>query len=142
MERMRAIFPLLDGPRLEMVSYKRKLTKGVIKMAFQEVVTGRKFCKYSECKEGQVVAEGKFVGTSENQYGESYEIETQDGVICLPSAGQLRSIFGKRVGEGSYVRVTYGGKQEIASGKFAGKEAHSFKVEVDNDRSESAADSW
>lgn len=111
-------------------------------MSFKEVATGRKFVKYAECVKGDVIAEGKFVGTSENQYGESYEIDSDGIVLALPAAGQLRNIFGKRVGEGSYVRVTYGGMEEIASGKFAGKSAHAFKVEVDDERSESVADAW
>lgn len=50
-----------------------------------------------------------------------------EGLIALPSAGQLDKAI-LSVAEGATVKVIYNGKTKITTGKFAGKDAHSFEV--------------
>jgi hypothetical protein len=73
--------------------------------------------------------EGKYLGSPIGKtYGNPYhKIETTEGVIALPSAGQLNKMIAN-VAEGADIKIVYNGKEKMGSGKFAGKEAHTFKL--------------
>jgi hypothetical protein len=111
------------------------------KMAWEQVQTGKRFVKYSEAKKGEILAEGKYIGADENEYGVSYSIETDDGILALPSCKALTNVFDKRFGEGTFVQVIYNGR--YLEGKHPkGKEPHLFVVNVDKERSAKAEDQW
>lgn len=80
-----------------------------------------------------VVAEGIFEGTVANRFDDQkldYKIRKENGDLTIVnSAGSLASQM-KRVAQGSYVRITYKGKQPAKSGKYAGKPTHSVIVEI------------
>lgn len=57
----------------------------------------------------------------------THKLRTSEGLIGLPSCTQLNSYLGQ-VKPGTQVQVVYNGKNTIESGKYAGKEAHSFQV--------------
>ena len=56
-----------------------------------------------------------------------YVIETPEGAVSVPNAGQLNLHMSKVV-EGAKVSVTYNGMETIQKGKNAGSDAHSFLV--------------
>lgn len=89
--------------------------------------------KLTEADRNTVVAEGIFEGTVPNKFDDKkldYKVRAQNGdLIILNSAGALASQMAK-IETGSYIQVTYGGKNLIKSGKMSGKEAHSFIVGV------------
>lgn len=69
--------------------------------------------------DGSFVA-GKFERTT-------HKIKTEEGIVALPSAGQLDKLLAN-VPAGATVAVTYRGKKEMESGKYAGRSAHNFLV--------------
>lgn len=103
-------------------------------MAFRKVGGGeRNYVKYSECSEGDVLAEGIFRGTEAGRYGDQHLFELEDGnTTVLNSAGQLNFLIDKHLVPGMLCRVTYAGKVTIAKGPMAGKESHQFELEVDD----------
>lgn len=100
---------------------------------FKKVGGKKNYIKYSECKKGDVLVLGEYLGTSPNKFGnDNFEFkQLEDGAItCLNHAGGLAYTIENNVDIGDVVRVTYMGKVEIETGSFAGKEAHTFDVEV------------
>lgn len=81
-----------------------------------------------------VVAEGIYEGTLPNRFDEGksdFKVKSTDGtLLVLNHAGSLANQL-NRVSAGSYVRISYAGKQPMKKGKMAGKLAHSFNVEVE-----------
>lgn len=70
--------------------------------------------------------EGSF--TSKNFGSVTHKVRTEDGLLVgVPGSGQLNKLLDK-VAKDSRVKITYRGKEKIASGAFAGKQAHSFIV--------------
>lgn len=80
-----------------------------------------------------VVAQGIYEGAIPNQFDEGkndFKVRADNGdLVILNSTGSLASQMA-RVEAGSYVRISYLGKKAMTKGKMAGKEAHSFIVEV------------
>lgn len=75
--------------------------------------------------------DGKFESkTYAGQY--THKVRTAEGLIGLPGCTQLNNYLGK-VSEGTEVQVVYRGKNTIETGRFAGKEAHSFQVAANVD---------
>ena len=63
-----------------------------------------------------------------------YYIDSEDGTTTvLNASGQLDKIM-SRIAFGDYVRVVFDGSSLIETGKYKGKQAYSFKVQVDPDR--------
>lgn len=104
---------------------------------YQRVGQGNiKFVKYAESKPGQVLAEGTYLTTKEGTYGPQHHFRTDLGdTVVLNSSGILNKRLADHVSRGDQVRITYNGKTTLAAGKFKGKEAHDFIVEVDSTRS-------
>lgn len=109
-------------------------------MAFQEVGSGSyKYVKYTECQEGEVIAEGHYKGTKQGQFGIQHLIKADGTTVVLNSAGALNKTLENDVSKGDYVRVTFLGKDVVKSGKFKNKEFNNFKIEVDPSRAISGA---
>lgn len=92
----------------------------------------KQYYKYSECKAGQVLVEGKFIGRSPNKFGkENFDFKPANGgpTVSLNHAGQLEYLLSEIV-EGTYCRVTYNGKEVLTKGDFKGKEVNTFILEV------------
>lgn len=96
-----------------------------------------KYIRASELADNNVtgvVAEGIYEGTLPNRFDENktdFKIKAIDGgVLVLNHTGSLANQL-NRVSAGSYVRISYAGKQAMKKGKMAGKLAHSFIVEVE-----------
>jgi len=81
---------------------------------------------------GKLLVEGVFVESMVNSYNDKlhdYKFELEDGgAVVLNGAGNLGYQMNK-VPIGTYVAITYLGKEEIKSGKMKGKLAHGFKVQ-------------
>lgn len=80
------------------------------------------------------VFEGTYDGSfeSKNYAGQyTHKVRTAEGLIALPGAAQLNNGLSK-VPKGAQVQVVYNGKTTIETGKFAGKQAHSFQVASDS----------
>lgn len=102
-------------------------------MGWKEIGGGAtKYPKYSECKAGDVLAEGQYVGSYEGQYGVNYKFQGDEGEVVLGKAGQLDHLMAM-VKEGSLCKVVYDGSDIIKKGAYAGKTAHRFKVMVADD---------
>lgn len=80
-----------------------------------------------------VVAEGIYQGTTPNNFDDAkndFKVLAEDGtLLILNSTGSLANQLAA-VEEGSYVRISYQGMQAMKKGRMAGKQAHSFIVEV------------
>lgn len=59
-----------------------------------------------------------------------YKVRTEEGLVAVNSSTQLDKLMAE-VPEGAEVKITYNGKNTINSGKYAGKQAHSFSVAAD-----------
>lgn len=92
----------------------------------------RKYFKYNECKEKDVlVAAGTYVGSEEGKFGVQHVFRQKDGdIVVLNSAGHLNFLLENHVQVGSICNVIYAGKVRLTRGAMAGKDAHNFEVEV------------
>lgn len=85
-----------------------------------------------------VIAQGRFLGRADkNQFGKSdFKIEStteraEDGspvLIIINESGNLAFRMSV-IQVGDLVRISYKGKEKIASGQWAGKRSHQFEVE-------------
>lgn len=82
-----------------------------------------------------VVASGIYLGKVENKFDadkSDYKVDGEDSLYILNAAGSLDKQM-SMITEGQYIEVHYNGKQEIATGKLAGKSVHNFQVLVEQD---------
>lgn len=95
----------------------------------------KKYYKYSECEEGQVLVEGTYIGRSPNKFGkENFDFKSiTNEVVCLNHSGQLSYLVENFLVEGQYCRVTYLGTETLEKGPFKGKAVHRFDLEVADD---------
>lgn len=100
---------------------------------FEPIVAYYQFTTPKSDKGRQINVGDEFIGVYDGSFkGKTYgnlthKLRTTEGIIGLPSAGQLDKLLGQ-VAPGTTVKVTYKGKQQIKEGKFAGKTAHGFSV--------------
>ena len=102
-------------------------------MEFRSVGGQKKYFKYAECEKGQILVQGKYVGTSPNKFGkDNHDFRPTDGgpTVCLNSAGHLNYLIDNNVQVGDMVQVTYDGKDILDQGAFKGKEVHKFDVAI------------
>jgi len=95
----------------------------------------KKYYKLAECKKGQILVEGKYVGVTEagptSMYPGSltYNFKPLDGSATVGlSGGQLGYLLEENAREGDIVQVTYQGMEKIDKGRFAGKDSHQFTI--------------
>lgn len=75
----------------------------------------------------------EFTGTYEGaieskQFGSlTHKVGTSEGMVGIPGSGQLNKALAQ-VNPGTNVTIVYKGKQAIQTGKYAGKEAHTYDV--------------
>lgn len=103
-------------------------------MAFVKVGGARKYYKYSEMNEGDaIVTNAVYLGEEEGKFGIQHLFRDDDSTVhVLNSAGHLNHQLEEYVSIGQRANVTYGGKEKLTKGKFAGKEFHKFSVEADD----------
>lgn len=72
---------------------------------------------------------GVLEGSEEDNYGKTaYSIKLGNGKTqVVTGAGNLGRQLAS-VAKGTYVQITYNGKQEMKSGQWKGKESHNFTV--------------
>lgn len=101
-------------------------------MAKKEVGGSTRYVKFAEQKDGDVIVDGVYAGTIPSQYepGFQYKFKEGESDVVISPAGQLRHRMAS-VQEGDKVEIVYRGQEKISKGKFAGKDAHQFKVFVD-----------
>lgn len=99
---------------------------------FRSVGGPKKYFKYAECEEGQLLVEGKFVGRSPNKFGkENFDIKPEEGpTVSLNHAGHLAYLIENHVNEGDLIQVIYDGREKLEKGAYKGKEVHKFIVNV------------
>lgn len=100
---------------------------------FKSVGGPKKYFKYAECKKGELLVEGKFLGRTPNKFGkENFDFKPEEGgpTVCLNHAGQLAYLIENNVREGDLVQVIYDGKGILEKGAFKGKEVHNFQVNI------------
>ena len=103
-------------------------------MAFVRVGGPRKFIKYAQCTKGQVLIDGgTFVGTEEGKFGIEFIFENPDGTATvLNKAQHLIYLVDKHLTPGTVCNVIYDGMKTMPeTSKMAGKDAHTFIIEVD-----------
>lgn len=105
-------------------------------MAWQEIKTESdlRFVKIKEHKVGDVLVEGKLVGSFPGKYRPNYKFEDPS------TPGKFVAIGHKYLDEelsklspGTLVRISIVGEKMIKSGPNAGNLTPKFKIEVDND---------
>jgi len=97
-----------------------------------------KYYKYPECKKGDVLVTGTYLGSKPNKFNaakEDHEFRSETGeLVVLNSAGHLDFLMKKNMDAlttpGTLARITYAGQEKITSGKFVGKEAHIFELDI------------
>lgn len=105
-------------------------------MAFKEVGGAKKYFKYNELEQGDVLVEGKFSKSFQGRFGVQYEYLNKCGSVhVLNSSGQLNYLM-DFVEEGDTVKIVYDGTFKLTKGSFAGKDAHQFKLFRDDDGEE------
>lgn len=97
------------------------------------------YVKAKDLKAGTTIS-GIFRGTFEDKFEKlNHRLEQADGsTIVINGTTQLNNLIAK-VSEGTKLDVVYKGKSTIKSGKYAGKEAHSFDVFTVGDAGKPAA---
>lgn len=92
--------------------------------------------KLTEADVDTIVAAGIYEGTTENNFNKEkmdYKVRAENGdLTILNTCASLAKQLGK-INTGSYVEITYLGKEAMQSGKFKGKQAHKFIVGVSAD---------
>lgn len=102
-------------------------------MEFRSVGGAKKYFKYSECSKGDVLVQGKYLGTSPNKFGkDNHDFKPVDGgpTVCLNSAGHLNYLIESNVMVGDIVQVTYEGTEKLDKGAFKGKDVHKFDLAI------------
>ena len=88
------------------------------------------YIKPGNMKKGDTV-EGKFAGSYSDQYEKlNFRIEQPDGSVKIINGTALLEQKLAGVELGAQVKVIYEGTNKLTKGKFAGKDAHNFRVLV------------
>ena len=78
------------------------------------------------------VFEGTFIESTEGKYGPEWKFQTKDGnTVVFNGTGALNYKMAQ-VAINSDVQIIYFGKEELPSGKYAGKLCHKVEVLVDD----------
>lgn len=89
-----------------------------------------KYFKYNDCKDGDVlVQKGEFLGVTQGKFGNQYNfLQLDDNQhVVLNKAGSIEwRINQNHIREGDVMDITFGGKEKMESGSFAGKDANTF----------------
>ena len=104
-------------------------------MEFRSVGGQKKYFKYKDCEAGDVLVQGKYLGTSPSKFGkDNHDFKPAEGpTVCLNSAGHLNYLIENNVQIGDMVQVTYEGTDVLDQGAFKGKEVHKFDVAIAED---------
>jgi hypothetical protein len=104
-------------------------------MAFKKKNVDKKFLKYSDCTENEVIAEGVYEKTGESKFGITHEFRTEENFMqVLNSAGHLNYLLNEYAVFGDYCKVTYDGIVVLEKGAMKGKNSHNFTLEIDDDK--------
>ena len=102
-------------------------------MAYKEIAARKKYFKYRECDEGEVLVDGTYLREVMGKYGIQYEFEDKDGdIVVLNGSGQLKYKM-DFVKEGDKVKIVYDGVTVLESGPMKGKDCHCFKLYRDSE---------
>lgn len=97
------------------------------------VATVKQYHKFAEKKQGDVIVEGFFIGTTDGTYGRQHNFKTQEGVHhVLNSSGHLNYCI-EQISVGDYCRVTYNGETTLTKGPMSGKKSHQFLIDVNKE---------
>jgi len=89
------------------------------------------YVKYADHKAGDIlVDQAQFLGSYEGKFGIQHKFKTDKGEVVLNSSGQLNYLVETYLSLGDVATVVYNGKNKIAKGPMAGKEAHAFELLV------------
>lgn len=101
-------------------------------MAFKKVSGSRKYYKYNEMSEGDgILTAATYLGTEQGKYGIEHIFEQDDAVHVLNSAGHLNKLVEKYLNPGQRCNLTYAGRITLDKGPMAGKDCHTFEMEVE-----------
>lgn len=94
--------------------------------------SNKKYFKYSECKEGQVLVEkGTLVAIVENKYGgNNYEFREESGeVVSLnPCKALEKAMVGETLGSDNKFKIVYNRKDVVKTGARKGKDFHNIDI--------------
>lgn len=106
-------------------------------MAFKKMNVEKNFLKWKDCAEGDVIAFGVFEKCGEDNFGNpTYEFRNPDTntIQVLNSAGHLNYLLNEYAVFGDFCKITYDGTIKIEKGKMAGKDSHTFTLEIDDEK--------
>jgi len=99
---------------------------------FTQVGGSKKYFKYKECNEGDVlVPKGEYIGSGTDKFGNpNHDFRDLDSgeITCLNSAGGLNKTIEQNIAEGDICRIIYKGMMTLEKGPMAGKDCHTFEV--------------
>jgi len=110
-------------------------------MALKPVGRGnRTYVNFKDCVEGQILAEGNYMGTIDGKYGPQHLVRKADGdEVVVNNSGHLDYLIKTNIEKGDFIQIRYDGKTELTKGKYAGKLSHQFIVLKDDSASSSTA---
>ena len=103
-------------------------------MAFVRVGGPRKFIKYAKCTKGDVLIDGgTYRGPEDGKYGVEFIFDNPDGsTTVLNKANHLVYLVKEHLTVGTVCNIIYDGMKTMpATSEMAGKDAHTFIIEVD-----------
>jgi hypothetical protein len=104
-------------------------------MSRREIGGQGEFVDFKRLRQGDLVAEGVWVGTRKGKFGPIFEIyneDTEESVI-VPGSGQLKYKMQEFVKLGQFVEIEYDGTEKMREGTYRGSDVHCFRVFVDDD---------
>ena len=104
-------------------------------MAFKKIETQISYPLSTAQKGDKLVHEGMYTGSKEGVYGRTHHFKEKSGKVVGLSGGQMNYLVEDAgiIVPGRSYNVYYEGKNVIPKGPMAGKEAHSFSIEADED---------
>jgi hypothetical protein len=101
-----------------------------------------KYYDISSCEKGQLLVEGKYLGTRIGRKFGNTEFEFRDsttGKVVVLTGRHLEFLVNRHLKPGQVCRVIFTGDVLLTSGKFKGKNTHTYEIEVAEDDNAPAA---
>lgn len=106
-------------------------------MAYEKMTVKREYKKYKDCKEGDVLCEGNFLGEGIDRFKKrffEFRDPAKDVIHVLNSSGHVCDLIDKYVEPGDWCKFTYLGTFKLTRGDHAGSDSHQFDLDIDPER--------
>lgn len=102
------------------------------KVKMKRVSGTTRYIDFNTAEEGDVLADGWYVGEVDGKYGMQHEFKELDGGLVVVGGGHLNYLVEKHLNKGTRCRVLFDGHEVMAKGKFSGKAVKKFALELED----------